>query len=468
MQFRDKRLGCTSLSMGLPDGQTEVTNVAVSAYMAMDPVFDFLNTAQKAISNGEKSASTVAYSFPAKFAKKCKITDPTQATIKVCPSGIEPDEEEEVPPTTPGGTAKPGFFSSIFGSSTKAAAVKEPTPDDRELVIDDFHLLKVVGKGAFGKVLMVKKKAGSGANQMFAMKVLNKADVIDKGQVEHTNAEQAILREIKHPFVVGLRYSFQSHDKLYLITDYYSGGNLFAHLRNAKAFSEERAKFYTAELMLALDHLHSKDIIYRDLKLENILMESSGHIVLTDFGLSKPDIDKTGGASTFCGTPEYIAPELLMGQTYGALVDWWSFGILLYEMMNGKTPFYNKNKKMMYYNITHSRPVYDPKLYSPESQHVINALLTVNTANRLGKNGGAKQIMESPFFKTINFDQLAKKTITPPFIPEGSKTSTKYVSGGLSNIDIKEAVMPGKVEADPEKQKKMDTLFKGFTYQEKK
>ncbi len=179
------------------------------------------------------------------------------------------------------------------------------------------------------KVMLVRKKEGSGAGQIYAMKVLKKSVVEAKGQIEHTKSERSILCEIRHPFIVRLRFAFQSDDKLYLVTDYYNGGSLFYHLRKSKHFSEDRARFYAAELLSALDHLHQQHIIYRDLKLENILMDHLGHIALTDFGLSKQDIDKTGGATTFCGTAEYIAPELLNNQKYGTAVDWWSFGILL-------------------------------------------------------------------------------------------------------------------------------------------
>jgi serine/threonine protein kinase len=189
--------------------------------------------------------------------------------------------------------------------------------------------LKVVGQGAFGKVMLVRKKEGVSAGQIYAMKVLKKSVVAAKGQVEHTKSERSILCEIRHPFIVRLRFAFQSEDKLYLITDYYNGGSLFYHLRKSKCFTEDRARFYAAELLSALDHLHQQHIIYRDLKLENILMDHTGHIALTDFGLSKQNIDVTGGATTFCGTAEYIAPELLRGHKYGSAVDWWSFGILL-------------------------------------------------------------------------------------------------------------------------------------------
>ena len=458
MQFRDKRLGCSSLSMGLPLGQTDVVNVAVSAYMALDPVFDFLNVAQKNKTGAVKT-------FIDKFARKCKV-DMELSVIKKNPNPDEMDDSAEAakaPPTTPGGTEKKGFFASVFGAGNNAMPAK-PSEKTRDLCLEDFSLLKVVGKGAFGKVLLVKKKQGQNAGQIYAMKVLKKSDVIAKGQVEHTNAEQAILREVKHPFIVGLRFSFQSLDKLYLVTDYYSGGNLFAHLRSSKRFSEYRAKFYGAELILALQHLHDSDIIYRDLKLENILMDHTGHIVLTDFGLSKPDIDKTGGASTFCGTAEYIAPELLMYKKYGPAVDWWSFGILVYEMMNGKTPFVDSNKKLMYYKITHSRPEYNPKLYSPASQAVINGLLTVNENERLGSKG-AEQIKRTEFFSEIDFEALVAKKLKPPFIPEGSETATKYVSKVLAAEDPIMSVAPSKVK-DPKLAKEMETAFVGFNYQE--
>jgi serine/threonine protein kinase len=177
--------------------------------------------------------------------------------------------------------------------------------------------------------MLVRKKNGVSAGQVYAMKVLKKSVIAAKGQIENTISEREILCEIRHPYIVRLRFAFQSDDKLYLVTDYYNGGTLFYHLRKSRAFPEDRAKFYAAQLLLALDHLHSQHIIYRDLKLENVLLDHLGHVALTDFGLSKQDIDKTGGATTFCGTAEYIAPELLQVKKYGKAVDWWSFGILL-------------------------------------------------------------------------------------------------------------------------------------------
>ena len=176
--------------------------------------------------------------------------------------------------------------------------------------------------------MLVRKKAGVGAGQIYAMKVL----VASLSQIEQIKAEKEILFIIKHPYIVQLRFSFQNEQKLYLVTDYYNGGSLYDHLRKSKFFAEDRAKFYAAELLLALGHLHEKSIVYRDLKLENILMDHMGHIALTDFGLSKQLTEESGGTSTICGTPEYIAPELLRNQKYGTAIDWWSFGIVMYVL----------------------------------------------------------------------------------------------------------------------------------------
>lgn len=297
------------------------------------------------------------------------------------------------------------------------------------------------------------------------MKVLKKSDVIDKGQVEHTKAEQAILVSIRHPYIVCLRFSFQNADKLYLITDYYSGGNLFAHLRKAKQFDEGRAKFYAAELILALDHLHQNAIIYRDLKLENILMDGQGHICLTDFGLSKQD--SQSGASTFCGTAEYIAPELLKGETYGIEVDWWSFGILLYEMMNGRTPFYDKNRKMMYNRIMNRTPSFPSSIFSSDAQSCIQGLLTVNKKQRLGHTG-ASDIMTENFFRSINFVDLYDRKIAAPFKPVGDgMISTDYVPQEYKNMNAaRDSSAKAAPVSDPKLAAEMASAFGGFSFSE--
>jgi hypothetical protein len=336
--YRKKKLGCTSLSLGLPPGQTEVQNVAASISLALDPVFEYLRLAEtdRSVSRSFAIAMATAHGHTPQTAEVA--VNPNAADELAMATPEPPKGGAPASPAPPAATPKSGgFFSSIFGGGSKTPtngnakggkAVDDEKPNTK-LSLNDFDLLKVVGKGAFGKVMLVRKKDGVGAGQIYAMKVLKKSVVASLGQIEHTKSEREILFVIRHPYIVRLRFSFQNEEKLFLVTDYYNGGSLYSHLKKVKFFSEDRARFYGAELLSALDHLHQQHIIYRDLKLENILMDHVGHIALTDFGLSKQDIDKTGGATTFCGTAEYIAPELLNNQKYGKAVDWWSFGILL-------------------------------------------------------------------------------------------------------------------------------------------
>lgn len=268
-------------------------------------------------------------------------------------------------------------MSDNGGSSNRTkSSVGGGAGGNSKLSVDDFDLLKVIGKGAFGKVMLVRKKVPDGTgnpNAIYAMKVLKKASVFAKNQVEHTKSERRILRDIDHPFVVRLRYAFQTEDKLYLVMDYYNGGSLFFHLRKSRKFSEKRARFYAAQLLLSMAHLHELNIAYRDLKLENILMDDKGFIALTDFGLSKENVDVPDGAKTFCGTAEYIAPELLKGLPYGKAVDWWGFGTLLYEMMTGQTPFFDRNRKRMFHNILH-RDVVFTQAFSEDAKDLLSAV----------------------------------------------------------------------------------------------
>ena len=458
LRYRKERLGCTSLSLGLPKGATEVTNVAVSAFLALEDVFGFLALA------AEQHSELVSTYFQ-QFARRHGINDIKSAVTLTNPDPSDVVVATSVEPAIP---QKPkGIFGWMFGSKEAVVAPPKKADDDNSLSVDDFQFLQLVGKGAFGKVMLVRKKSGFNANKIYAMKVLKKSDVIEKQQIEHTKAEQAILCAIRHPYIVCLRFSFQSIDKLYLITDYYSGGNLFAHLRTDKQFSEERAKFYAAELILALEHLHQNDIIYRDLKLENILMDHLGHICLTDFGLSKQDIDKTGGAVTFCGTAEYIAPELLRAETYGFEVDWWSFGILLYEMMNGRTPFFDKNRKMMYHRIMTRPPQFDEAVFKKDAQQVILGLLTVDKNQRLGHTG-ADKIMQQPFFESIDFAKLYKRELNPPFKPHGDGVlGTDYVPQQFKNVDVaRDSSAKSHAPSDSKMAAEMASAFTGFSFSE--
>merc|ERR1712100_639114 len=234
--------------------------------------------------------------------------------------------------------------------------------DNKPVCKDDFELLKVIGKGSFGKVMQVKKKDDG---QIYAMKVLRKEAIIARKQVDHTRAEKAILQKIDHPFIVKLNYAFQTEEKLYMVLDFVNGGELFFHLKKEGKFSEERVRLYSAEIALALHHLHSRDIVYRDLKPENILIDADGHICITDFGLSK-EISSDEVTHTFCGTPEYLAPEVLKGQGHGCPVDWWSLGTLIYEMLTGLPPFYSQNINIMYQKILNGELRF-PETMSPDA-----------------------------------------------------------------------------------------------------
>ena len=193
---------------------------------------------------------------------------------------------------------------------------------ENKMDVGAFKLEKVIGRGAFGKVYQVTKKD---TGEYFAMKTLKKEVILKKGQRTNTQAERAILEKIRHPFIVRLHYAFQTDEKLYFVIDYLNGGELFYHLRRECRFSQSRSVFYAAEILLALECLHSNGIIYRDLKPENILLDREGHIKLTDFGLSKIRKDKEALAFTFCGTPEYVAPEIIRGEGYSKEVDFWAF-----------------------------------------------------------------------------------------------------------------------------------------------
>jgi serum/glucocorticoid-regulated kinase 2 len=198
--------------------------------------------------------------------------------------------------------------------------------------VEDFDFIKVIGKGYFGKVSQVKYKED---NNIFALKTLKKNKLKEAKQIQHTKTERKILEFVNHPFIVSLKFAFQSDTKLYLVMDYYNGGELFYHLRKNKRFNEEQAKFYLAQIILAIEFLHKNKVIYRDIKPENIILDNKGYIKLTDFGLAKEDVSDEVGTQTFCGTPEYLAPEIIRGDKYGKSVDIWCMGILLYEMLFG-------------------------------------------------------------------------------------------------------------------------------------
>ena len=294
---------------------------------------------------------------------------------------------------------------------------------DDQVCLEDFDLLKVLGKGSFGKVMQVSFKR---TGEVLAMKVLHKDAVIQRNQMTHTKAERHILQAVQHPFLVGLRYAFQNEAKLYMVLDYLNGGELFFHLKQARRFDEPRARFYSAEIALALGHLHSIGIIYRDLKPENILLDSEGHLRITDFGLAKEEVKDNNSARTFCGTPEYLAPEILLDKGHGRAVDWWSLGTLMYDMLSGLPPFYDQNLNAMYKKILHNELRF-PSFFSAASRDILQRLLDRDPEKRLGSSeDDVEDIKVHEFFSAIDWDLLLQKKVQPPFKP--AVAGTKDVS----------------------------------------
>ncbi|XP_017029717.1 ribosomal protein S6 kinase 2 beta [Drosophila kikkawai] len=287
-----------------------------------------------------------------------------------------------------------------------------------------FELLRVLGEGSFGKVFLVRKIIGKDAGTLYAMKVLKKATLKVKDRVRSTN-ERKILADVGHAFIVRLHYAFQTPGKLYLILDFLRGGDLFTRLSKEVMFTEEDVKFYLAELALAMNHLHTLGIIYRDLKPENILLDEHGHIALTDFGLSKQPLDGSKTYS-FCGTVEYMAPEIVNRKGHDFAADWWSFGVLMYEMLTGNLPFHGQTRQETMNQILRSK-LGMPENLSPEAQSLLRALFKRNPLNRLGAGAqGILDIKAHCFFATIDWVRLERKQVRPPFIPAVSRDDAFY------------------------------------------
>lgn len=325
---------------------------------------------------------------------------------------------------------------------------------------NDFELRRVLGKGGYGKVFQVRKCTGKDAGTFFAMKVLHKAAIIrNQKDTAHTKAERNILEAVKHPFIVGLSYAFQTDGKLYLILEYLSGGELFMHLEREGIFLEDTACFYLAEIILALQHLHRLGIIYRDLKPENILLDAQGHVKLTDFGLCKEHIQEGIVTHTFCGTIEYMAPEILTRSGHGKAVDWWSLGALMYDMLTGAPPFTADNRKRTIEKILKGRVVLPPYL-TPDARDLIRKLLKRQVSQRLGSGPeDGEAIKKHMFFKHICWNDVVNRKLEPPFKPILSSEDD------VSQFDTKfTRQTPVDSPEDSMLSESANLIFKGFTY----
>ena len=318
-------------------------------------------------------------------------------------------------------------FSVQGTSSSKSTGKKKVT-------LENFEFLKVLGKGTFGKVILCREKA---TGHLYAIKILRKEVIIRKDEVAHTLTENRVLRTTNHPFLISLKYSFQTADRLCFVMEYVNGGELFFHLRHFRVFGEDRTRFYGAEIISALGYLHSHGIIYRDLKLENLLLDKDGHIKIADFGLCKEDITYGRTTKTFCGTPEYLAPEVLEDNDYGRAVDWWGVGVVMYEMICGRLPFYNKDHEKLFTLIV-MEEVRFPRKIGNEAKDMLGGLLVKDPSKRLG--GGpedAKEIMDHAFFSSIDWSDLVQKKIPPPFKPQvTSDTDTRYFDSEFTGESV--------------------------------
>ncbi|XP_014224856.1 ribosomal protein S6 kinase beta-1-like [Trichogramma pretiosum] len=322
------------------------------------------------------------------------------------------------------GEVNPAVLSESNNYEEVELSARDLNPGNEKIGPQDFEFKKVLGEGGFGKVYQVQKITGKDKNKIFAMKVMSKPKILkNRKDIDHTKAERNILQSIKHPFIVDLHYAFQTQGKLFLILEYLGGGELFTVLGKNRIFLEHQASFFAAEIILALEYLHSNGIIYRDLKPENVLFDEYGHIKLTDFGLCKEKILNDAVTHTFCGTIEYMAPEILQDTGHGRACDWWSLGIILFEMLNGKPPFLGKHKNFTIELITKTGKVKFPKHITHNAQGIIRQLLKRDVSKRLGSGvADANEIKRHRFFEKLDWNKILSKQEEPPFVPKMSSS----------------------------------------------
>lgn len=289
------------------------------------------------------------------------------------------------------------------------------------------------------------------------MKVMRKERIIAKDHGEYVRAERNVLTAVFHPYIVTLRCSFQTSSKLYLVLDFINGGHLFFQLYRQGIFDEQLARLYTAEIVLAIAHLHSLGFVHRDLKPENVLLDSEGHIKVTDFGLAKGNMSNGERTNSFIGTMEYMAPEVIQGRGHGKDVDWWSVGILLFEMMTGMPPFNAKSRTQLQKQITVGKLKY-PSFLSRHAQNFLKGVLTRDVDKRLGSGpDGSKDVMKHPFFSCINWDKLQRREVPSPFKP-----STHGVNS-VENFD-KMWTEQSPTDSPAGTPTNLESMFHGYTY----
>ncbi|EPR59439.1 AGC kinase [Toxoplasma gondii TgCatPRC2] len=284
----------------------------------------------------------------------------------------------------------------------------------RNLSIDDFLFHETVGTGSFGRVCIVDLRGAAGWYPPMALKILSKHKIVKMKQVEHVKDEKRILSSIEHPFIVNLLAAFQDEKRLFILMEYVNGGELFSHLRRRNCIPTDQARLYAAEITLAFQYLHQRHIVYRDLKPENLLIDSQGHIKITDFGFAKVVKDRTW---TLCGTHEYLAPESITRRGHGLPVDWWALGILLFEMLAGHPPFVDENPLGIYRKIIAGKIEF-PRSFDYAAKSLVKRLLTHDPLKRYGcLKDGAEDVKNHKFFKGIDWVKCYNKNIRAPYLP---------------------------------------------------
>ncbi|ESO11321.1 hypothetical protein HELRODRAFT_158167 [Helobdella robusta] len=277
--------------------------------------------------------------------------------------------------------------------------------------VDDFDRLRTLGTGSFGRVMLVQHRT---SKNYYAIKILDKQKIVKLKQVEHTLNEKKILYCCNFPFLISLKFSFKDNSYLYLVLEFVGGGEMFNHLRKARKFTENQVKFYAAQVTMAFEYLHSLDILYRDLKPENLLLDTNGYVKVADFGFAKRVKGRTW---TLCGTPEYLAPEIILSKGYNKAVDWWALGVLIYEMAAGYPPFAADQPIQIYEKIVSGKVKY-PGHFSSDTKDIIKNLLQLDLTKRYGNmKNGIQDIRNHKFFEEIDWLAVFHRSVTPSFIP---------------------------------------------------
>uniref|UniRef100_A0A0A1XIY6 protein kinase C n=1 Tax=Zeugodacus cucurbitae TaxID=28588 RepID=A0A0A1XIY6_ZEUCU len=386
------------------------------------------------------------------------VSKENSAIIRLSTCSNDSGFEGGTAPSSPKKMLETSYTYSQFQNSGRFTAPATVIPRFKNYSVDDFHFLAVLGKGSFGKVLLAELRD---TTYYYAVKCLKKDVVLEDDDVDSTLIERKVLAlGTKHPYLCHLFCTFQTESHLFFVMEYLNGGDLMFHIQESGRFPEERARFYGAEIISGLKFLHKKGIIYRDLKLDNVLLDFEGHVRIADFGMCKLQIylDKT--ADSFCGTPDYMAPEIIKGEKYNQNVDWWSFGVLLYEMLIGQSPFSGCDEDELFWSICNEIPWF-PVYISAEATGILKGLLEKDYTKRIGSQySPAGDISEHLFFRPIDWDLLEKRQLPPPFKPlVKHPLDTQY----FDRVFTKERVRLTPIEKDI--LHSMDQKpFLGFTY----